>query len=648
MDLVRIIDAQLSFGTIPILDKAEFKISSGERVCVVGRNGTGKSTLMQVIEGTIPLDGGEINRVGGVKIARLEQDPPKNISSTVFDYIAEGLPEVAQLLKDYHHISHDVAEDPSDANLNKLDKLLSRLDSSNGWQFETRINNVMSRLNLDGDTNLDSLSGGWLRKVALARALVKEPDLLLLDEPTNHLDVKAIEWLEGFLKDFNGAVLFISHDRAFIHRLATRIVDLDRGRILNFPGDYSAYLVGKEEALEVEAQQNALFDKRLAEEETWIRQGVKARRTRSESRVRELMAMRTERKGRLEKLGTADISVSTANRSGKLVFEGKNISFGFGDTPLVKNFSTLVMRGDRIGLIGPNGAGKTTLVKLLLGDLEVDSGSVRQGVNLEIAYFDQYRMQLDENLTVQENVADGKQELTIDGNTRHVLGYLQDFLFSPKRARTPVKALSGGEKNRLLLAKLFSKPSNLLILDEPTNDLDIETLELLEDIVANYKGTVLTVSHDREFINNTVTSIYAFEGDGHIEEVFGDFNEYKRYTDAREAKRALLSKKEPTKATAKKEKVTSEPAPKLEKATSSPSVTQTKKLSYKQQHELEALPGLLEILEQQVETLQLKVNSPEFFKASQQQTQEILNQLSEAESKLDTAFSRWEELEDLQ
>jgi ATP-binding cassette subfamily F protein uup len=648
MDLVRIIDAQLSFGTIPILDKAEFKISSGERVCIVGRNGTGKSTLMQVIEGTIPLDGGEINRVGGVKIARLEQDPPKNISSTVFDFIAEGLPEVAQLLKDYHHISHDVAEDPSDANLNKLDKLLSRLDSSNGWQFETRINHVMSRLNLDGDTNLDSLSGGWLRKVALARALVKEPDLLLLDEPTNHLDVKAIEWLEGFLKDFNGAVLFISHDRAFIHRLATRIVDLDRGRILNFPGDYAAYIVGKEEALQVEVQQNALFDKRLAEEETWIRQGVKARRTRSESRVRELNAMRTERKGRLAKLGTADISVSTANRSGKLVFEGKNIAFGFGDTPLVKNFSTLVMRGDRIGLIGPNGAGKTTLVKLLLGDLEVDSGSVKQGVNLEIAYFDQYRMQLDENLTVQENVADGKQELTIDGNTRHVLGYLQDFLFSPKRARTPVKALSGGEKNRLLLAKLFSKPSNLLILDEPTNDLDIETLELLEDIVANYKGTVLTVSHDREFINNTVTSIYAFEGNGHVEEVFGDFSEYKRYTEAREAQRALLSKNQSSKGQSKKDTVANDKAPKPKKADSSPSVAQTKKLSYKQQRELEELPGILEKLEQQVETLQVQVNSPEFFKATQQQTQEILNQLSEAESNLDTAFSRWEELEDLQ
>jgi ATP-binding cassette subfamily F protein uup len=636
MDLVRIIDAQLSFGTIPILDRAEFKISNGERVCIVGRNGAGKSTLMKIIEGTILLDSGEINRVGGVTIARLEQDPPKNISATVFDYIAEGLPEVAQLLKDYHHVSHDVAEDPSMANLNKLDRLQTGLDSNNGWQFETRINLVMSRLNLDGDTNLSNLSGGWLRKVALARALVKEPDLLLLDEPTNHLDVKAIEWLESFLFDFNGAVLFISHDRAFIHKLATRIVDLDRGKILNFPGDYSAYLVGKEESLQVEAQQNALFDKRLAEEETWIRQGVKARRTRNEGRVRELKALRNERRARIDKLGTADISVSKANRSGKLVFEGKNIEFSFTDTPLVKNFSTLVVRGDRIGLVGPNGAGKTTLVKLLLGDLEPLRGTIRQGVNLEVAYFDQYRMQLDEELSVQENVADGKQEITIDGNTRHVLGYLQDFLFSPPRARTPVKALSGGEKNRLLLAKLFSKPSNVLILDEPTNDLDIETLELLEEIVSKYQGTVLTVSHDREFINNTVTSIYAFEGDGHVEEMVGDFNDYKRFVDSRELQRAQL----------KKAKTVVEPPQKVKNTQVDASVSPNKKLSYKLQKELDDLPALLGSLEQQIEALQVQIASADFYKQSHDKTQEILNQLADAESKLDVAYSRWEELED--
>lgn len=635
MDLIRITDAELSFGTIPILDNAEFKIESGERVCIVGRNGAGKSTLMQVVEGIVALDDGEINRVGNVTVARLEQDPPKHVDSTVFDYIAEGLPEVAELLKDYHHVSSEVAQSPTEQNLNKLDRLQSELESVDGWQFETRINLVMSRLELEGDTHLSQLSGGWLRKVALARALVKSPDLLLLDEPTNHLDVKAIEWLETFLLDFRGAVLFISHDRAFIQKLATRIIDLDRGKILSFPGNYEAYLVGKQEWLEVEAQQNALFDKRLAEEEVWIRQGIKARRTRNEGRVRALKALRVERSERIDKMGTADISVSSAGRSGKLVFEAKNIGFGYEDKPLVKDFSTLVVRGDRIGLVGPNGVGKTTLIKLLLGQLEVDSGSVRQGVNQEVAYFDQYRMQLDEEQSVQDNVADGKQEITIDGKTRHVLGYLQDFLFSPKRARTPVKALSGGEKNRLLLAKLFSRPSNILILDEPTNDLDIETLELLEEIVANYPGTVLTVSHDRAFINNTVTSIYAFEGDGHIEEIVGDFNEYQHFCEQREAKQQE----------AKKRAVEAEQAKKQQKGKSNASVKQSKKLSYMQQRELDELPALLERLEMEVDELQSQVNDPDFFKQDSTETQKILNQLSETESKLEAAYSRWEELE---
>lgn len=636
MDLIRLNDAELSFGTIPILDQAEFKIESGERVCIVGRNGAGKSTLMQVVEGVVSLDDGEINRLNNVAIARLEQDPPKHVDACVFDYIAEGLPEVAQLLKDYHHVSAKIAEAPTEQNLSRLDKLQSDLEAADGWQFETRINHVMSRLALDGDTHLSNLSGGWLRKVALARALVKEPDLLLLDEPTNHLDVKAIEWLESFLLDFKGAVLFISHDRAFIQKLATRIVDLDRGKILNFPGDYQTYLNGKAEALEVEAQQNALFDKKLAEEEVWIRQGIKARRTRNEGRVRALKALRKERSERIDRMGTADISVSSAGRSGKLVFEAKKISFAYEDKPLVKDFSTLVMRGDRIGLVGPNGVGKTTLIKLLLGQIAVDSGSVRQGVNQEVAYFDQYRMQLDEEQSVQDNVADGKQEITMDGKTRHVLGYLQDFLFSPKRARTPVKALSGGEKNRLLLAKLFSKPSNILILDEPTNDLDIETLELLEEIVANYPGTVLTVSHDRAFINNTVTSIYAFEGDGHIEEIVGDFNEYQHFCAQRDAKVQE----------AKKRSLELEQAEKQKKAKTNASVKQGKKLSYMAQRELDELPALVESLELQVEELQAQVNSPEFFKQDASDTQKILNQLAESESKLEAAYSRWEELED--
>lgn len=645
MDLVRLVDAELAFGTIPILDKAEFKVSSGERVCIVGRNGAGKSTLMQVVEGVIALDGGEINRLKGVTIARLEQDPPKNIDSTVFDYIAQGFPEVADVLSAYHKLSHEVALSPTEGNLVKLDKLQNRLESVDGWAFETQINTVISRLALDGDVNLSSLSGGWLRKVALARALVRSPDLLLLDEPTNHLDVKAITWLETFLLDFKGAVLFISHDRAFIHKLATRIVDLDRGNILNFPGNYQTYIEGKEEALKVEEQQNALFDKKLAQEETWIRQGIKARRTRNEGRVRALKALRVERQARLEKMGNAEINISNANRSGKLVFEAKNISFGYGDKLLIKDFSSLVMRGDRIGFVGPNGVGKTTLIKLLLGDIAVNAGSVKQGVNLEIAYFDQYRMALDEELSVQDNVADGKQELTIDGNTRHVLGYLQDFLFSPKRARTPVKALSGGEKNRLLLAKLFSKPSNLLVLDEPTNDLDIETLELLEEIVANYPGTVLTVSHDRAFINNIVTSIYAFEGDGVVQEIFGDYKEYQHFIDKRDAQRQQAQTLDKQKRQA--EEQGNKTASSSSQNTSSASVKRGKKLSYKLQKELDELPALLEQLEEQVEALQSQVNSPDFFKADSEQTQEILNQLSEAESKLDTAFSRWEELEEL-
>jgi ATP-binding cassette subfamily F protein uup len=642
MDLVRIIDAQLSYGLTPLLDRAEFKISAGERVCIVGRNGAGKSTLMQVVQGTIPLDSGEINRVNGIKIARLEQDPPKNISATVYDYIAGGLPEVAELLSGFHLMSHKVGEDPSEANLNKLDQLQSQLDSADAWQFETQINLVMSRLELDGDVNLSNLSGGWLRKVALARALVRSPDLLLLDEPTNHLDVSAIEWLETFLKEFNGAVLFISHDRAFIHKLATRIVDLDRGRITSYPGDYSQYLLGKEEALQVEAQQNALFDKRLAEEEVWIRQGVKARRTRNEGRVRALKALRDEHRSRVDKVGTADISVGKAARSGKLVFESKHAEFSFGDKLLVTDFSTLVMRGDRIGLVGPNGVGKTTLIKLLLGDFEPTGGIVKQGVNLEIAYFDQYRLALDETQSVQENVAEGKQEVMIDGRPRHVLGYLQDFLFSPARARTPVSALSGGEKNRLLLAKLFLKPSNVLILDEPTNDLDIETLELLEEIVANYQGTVLTVSHDREFINNTVTSIYAFEGNGHVEEIVGGFDEYKRFTDQKLQRQKQLQAVDAAKsAPAKRQVVENAPQPALATSTAA----KPKKLSYKMQRELEALPALLESLEVQVNEFQGQVNSADFFKKSPQQTQQILNQLNEAESKLDAAFSRWEELE---
>ncbi|WP_100913431.1 ABC transporter ATP-binding protein [Pseudoalteromonas spongiae] len=634
MDLIRITGAQLAFGTHPLLDNAEMLIENGERVCIVGRNGAGKSSLLKVLDSQIQLDDGEINRLSGLKVARLEQDPPKGANGTVFDYVANGLPHIATLLIEYHEVSARLSQDNSDKTLKQFERLSSQLEANDGWRFETQINQVLSQLELDPNSDLTALSGGWLRKVALAKALVGEPDLLLLDEPTNHLDVASIEWLEKFLKEFNGAIVFISHDRAFIRSMATRILDLDRGKLVSYPGNYEKYLEQKEHALKVEESQNALFDKKLAEEEAWIRQGIKARRTRNEGRVRALKQLRVERKARVEKQGKADFNIESAQRSGKLVFEAKGISQGFTNKPIVKDFSTLVMRGDRIGLVGPNGVGKTTLLKILFGELALESGKVKQGVNLEVAYFDQYRSVLDEEASVQDNVADGKQEVNIGGRSRHVLGYLQDFLFPPARARSPVKSLSGGEKNRLLLAKLFVKPSNVLVLDEPTNDLDVETLELLEEILANYQGTVLVVSHDREFIDNTCSTVWGFLGDGKVVEVVGGYQDFQNYAQSLAEKTVIEQKQKDTE---KDKKVADKPLAK-----------KAGKLSYKLKRELEELPALLESLEQEVEELQEVVNSPDFFKQDSEQTQKTLNQLQQAESKLETAFMRWEELEQLQ
>lgn len=634
MDLIRITGAQLAFGTHPLLDNAEMLIENGERVCIVGRNGAGKSSLLKVLDSQIQLDDGEINRLSGLKVARLEQDPPKGASGTVFDYVANGLPHIATLLIEYHEVSARLSQDNSEKTLKQFERLSSQLEANDGWRFETQINQVLSQLELDPNSDLTALSGGWLRKVALAKALVGEPDLLLLDEPTNHLDVASIEWLEKFLKEFNGAIVFISHDRAFIRSMATRILDLDRGKLVSYPGNYEKYLEQKEHALKVEESQNALFDKKLAEEEAWIRQGIKARRTRNEGRVRALKQLRVERKARVEKQGKADFNIESAQRSGKLVFEAKGISQGFTNKPIVKDFSTLVMRGDRIGLVGPNGVGKTTLLKILFGELALESGKVKQGVNLEVAYFDQYRSVLDEEASVQDNVADGKQEVNIGGRSRHVLGYLQDFLFPPARARSPVKSLSGGEKNRLLLAKLFVKPSNVLVLDEPTNDLDVETLELLEEILANYQGTVLAVSHDREFIDNTCSTVWGFLGDGKVVEVVGGYQDFQNYAQSLAEKTVIEQKQKDTE---KDKKVADKPLAK-----------KAGKLSYKLKRELEELPALLESLEQEVEELQEVVNSPDFFKQDSEQTQKTLNQLQQAESKLETAFMRWEELEQLQ
>ncbi|WP_368484825.1 ABC transporter ATP-binding protein [Pseudoalteromonas sp. SD03] len=634
MDLIRISKAQLAYGTHPLLDNADAVIESGERVCIVGRNGAGKSTLLKVLDGQVILDDGEINQVGSLKISRLEQDPPKGASGTVFDYVAQGMPEIANLLIDFHHVSTQLQTDCTDQLLNKLERLSNKLEAADGWRFDSRIQLVLTQLELTPDAKLESLSGGWLRKVALARALVSEPDLLLLDEPTNHLDMTSVMWLEQFLKEFKGGIVFISHDRAFIRAVATRILDLDRGKLISYPGDYATYLEQKAHDLKVEETQNALFDKRLAEEEAWIRQGVKARRTRNEGRVRELKQLRNERKKRVDQVGKTDFNIETADRSGKLVFEAKHLNHAFKDKIIADDFSTLVMRGDRIGLVGPNGIGKTTLLKLLFGDLKADSGEIKQGVNLEFAYFDQYREKLDEEASVQDNVAEGKQEVMMGGRSRHVLGYLQDFLFPPARARTPVKALSGGEKNRLLLAKLFLKPSNILVLDEPTNDLDIETLELLEDIINQYQGTVLIVSHDREFIDNTCSSVWAFEGNGKVTDIVGGYSDYEAYTNYL-AEQQKQQQQQPVKKVEK-----SEPAPVK-------SNNKANKLSYKLKLELEQLPNKMEQLEAELEKQQERVSHEDFFKQDSDVTAKELNHLAQLESDLEAAFERWEELEEL-
>ncbi|EJG1635898.1 ABC transporter ATP-binding protein [Vibrio parahaemolyticus] len=636
MALLTIHNAQLAFGDHPLLDRAEFALQENERVCLVGRNGAGKSTLMKVLAGDILLDDGKIQITQDVVVSRLEQDPPRNQEGTVYEYVSGGLAEIGEQLKIYHDLLDLVAQDPSEKNINRLAKTQEQLDHSNAWRFDDRVKNVLSALKLSPDTLLRDLSGGWQRKAALARALVCDPDVLLLDEPTNHLDVTTIEWLENFLKDFKGSIIFISHDRAFIKSMATRIVDLDRGQLSSFPGDYDNYLLEKEEMLRVEDMQNAEFDKKLAQEEVWIRQGIKARRTRNEGRVRALKKLREERRDRREVQGKVNLNIDDASRSGKIVFEAENVYFAYDGKQIVDNFSFNIMRGDRIALIGPNGCGKSTVLKLLLGQLEAQSGRLHCGTKLEVAYFDQYREILDPEKTVIDNLADGKQEVMVGGRQRHALSYLQDFLFAPKRARTPVKALSGGEKNRLLLARILLKPNNLLILDEPTNDLDIETLELLEEMLANYQGTLLLVSHDREFVDNTVTTSWIFEGDGVIEEFVGG------YHDAKQQRDQALAVRFSTEKPAKKEKVVEE----------TPKTTQpknnSKKLSYKLQRELEALPAKLEQLESDIETLQEQVNDPEFFAKPVEQTQPVLEQLAALEQELEIAFERWEELEAMQ
>ncbi|WP_208950621.1 ABC transporter ATP-binding protein [Rahnella sp. ChDrAdgB13] len=629
MSLISMSGAWLSFSDSPLLDNTELHIEPNERVCLVGRNGAGKSTLMKILNREVPLDDGRIVYEQDLIVARLQQDPPRNVEGTVFDFVSEGVFEQAEYLKAYHAISHLVETDPSEKNMNKLAQVMEILDHQGLWQLDSRINEVLLKLGLDADTELKSLSGGWLRKAALGRALVSAPHILLLDEPTNHLDIESIAWLEDFLKEFQGSIIFISHDRSFIRNMATRIVDLDRGKLVSYPGNYEEYLLAKEEALRVEELQNAEFDKKLAQEEVWIRQGIKARRTRNEGRVRALKALRQERSERREVMGTAKMQVVEASTSGKIVFEMEDVSYAIAGKQLVSHFSAQVMRGDKIALVGPNGCGKTTLLKLMLSQIKADSGRVHCGTKLEVAYFDQHRAELDPERTVMDNLAEGKQEVMVNGRARHVLGYLQDFLFHPKRAMTPVKALSGGERNRLLLAKLFLRPSNLLILDEPTNDLDVETLELLEEMIDSYQGTVMLVSHDREFVDNSATECWIYEGNGVINSyVGGYFDAQHQRRNQKPIRQAVVTENKPA------------AQPKAE-----PAKRTANKLSYNQQRELEQLPLQISALEEKIEALQQKMSDADFFTLPHEETQKVLTAFAAAELELEQAFERWEALE---
>lgn len=628
--ILQLKDADIAFGDKPLLDKSNLTLEPGERVCLVGRNGTGKSTLLKVIAGSVPLDDGQRLCNSDVNIAVLPQDPPALDQVSVFDYIAEGLQEQGELLKQYHQVLNAVSHDPSDKNLQQLDTLQKQLEAKDAWQFEQRIEQVITQMALNGEASLASLSGGWRRKAALARALVKAPDILLLDEPTNHLDIKMIKWLEEQMLMFKGALVFVSHDRAFIRAIATRIVDLDRGKLVSYPGNYQQYLDRKAEDLAAEETQNALFDKKLSEEEKWIRQGIKARRTRNEGRVRALKAMREEHAQRRNVQGKATITTADAQKSGKLVFDTQGLGVKFDDQVIVRDLTLTLMRKDRLALIGPNGCGKSTLIKALLGELPNVEGSVKRGTNLEIAYFDQHREQLDLSKSVIDVVADGKREITLGGRTKHVISYLQDFLFAPDRVQAPVSSLSGGEKNRLLMAKILSKPSNLLILDEPTNDLDVETLELLEETLCNYEGTLILVSHDREFVDNVVTQSLFFEGNGYVRQFVGGYSDIEDWYSL-----------------AQKNVDAVETSDKSKSRKSASSESRNKKLSYKLQLELEQLPQQIESLEAALETIQQQVNDPGFYQQDADSINEVLASLAGTEQQLEEAYARWDELESL-
>ena len=628
MPLLRLSNIDIAFGTHALLKNAEFQLDPGERVGLLGRNGEGKSTLMKIIAGNILPDHGEIWRQPELKLAWLEQAPDLPDDATIYDAVASGLGELGAWITRYHTLSLTMDYEDEQA-LKELGDLQHNLESHNGWHFQQRVETTLSKLDLPGDLKINGLSGGWKRRVALAKALVIEPEVLLLDEPTNHLDFESITWLEEQILNFQGAVLFVTHDRAFLQKLATRIIDLDRGNLVSWQGSYDDYLRRKAAALEDEANQNALFDKKLAEEEVWIRQGVKARRTRNEGRVRALEELRKERAQRRNTQGSSKLTMERGDASGKKVIDVKNINFSYGDRQIIKNFSTVIQRGDKIGLIGANGAGKSTLLKLLLKQLEPTTGTVEQGTRIEIAYFDQLRDQLDPDMSVADTVADGNDFVEIAGNKRHVMSYLGDFLFAPARARSPVKSLSGGEKNRLMLARGFTKAANLIVMDEPTNDLDLETLELLEEKLVNYDGTLLLVSHDRAFLDNVVTSVFVLDGSGEVKEFVGGYSDWLAYEN--EQKKLAQPVKKPNE--------TSKPIQVV--------VGKKKKLSYKEQQELTQLPDLIDELETQQAKLTETISSPDFYNNKPDVVNKALDELKQIEAKLQQTYQRWNELEEL-
>ncbi len=632
MPLLTVHNVSLAYGHHPLLDHASCQLDRGERVCVIGRNGTGKSTLLKLITGSIQPDEGELRRDSGVRVAYLPQEPELDEAGTVYENVAAGLGELRQVILDYHHVIQALNAPDADveALLERMHHLQEALERRHGWEVAQRIEQTLTLLQLPTDAQVSQLSGGWKRRVALGRALVIAPDILLLDEPTNHLDIEAIQWLEDTLMNFRGALLFVTHDRHFLDRLATRILELDRGHLTGYEGNFSQYQRRKAEQLSAEATQNALFDKRLAEEERWIRKGIQARRTRNEGRVRALKALRVERSDRRNLQGKAKLALDSGEQSGKLVLEATGVSFAYDGKPVVRDLDLRVLRGDRIGLIGPNGVGKTTLLKLLLKQIEPNQGSVRHGTNLQIAYFDQTRAQLDPEARVVDCVGGGKEFVTIAGKSRHAMSYLADFLFPPERARSPVKSLSGGERARLLLAQLFAQPANVLVMDEPTNDLDIETLELLEELLAEYDGTVFMVSHDRTFLDNVVTSSLVFSGNGMVKEFFGGYSDWLRQCSGAPAPTAAGKPSTDTK---------SKSAP-----ASKPKASQHKP-SFKEQRELEELPRRIEGLEKERDQLHTRLADPKSYENKPAALADISTRLSAIEAELAQAYARWEALE---